>query len=226
MTPFVIRKTNYKYQLNTCVLYLETQNTFHHAKANFIYVKQMLSVTSPVHWKKNFFYHFTVWSNLPPHGPLLFRVLKNRCFSNVNTLRPRQNGHHFADNIYRCIFLNENVWIPIKISLEFVPKGPINNIPILVWIMAWRLDGAKPLSKPILVYILSEPMMICLTTHIFVTRPQWVKKGVHLTPAFRIYSQLTPWAEFWQNMYSKYALILDGVICYGKSYVKRLRSLN
>ena len=143
--------------------------------------------------------------------------VKNRCFSNVNTLRPRQNGHHFADNIYRCIFLNENVWIPIKISLEFVPKGPINNIPILVWIMAWRRPGTKPLS---------EPMMICLTTHICVTRPQWVKKGVHLTPAFRIYSQLTPWAEFWQNMYSKYALISDGVICYGKSYVNRLRSLN
>ena len=26
----------------------------------------------------------------------------------------------------------------IKISLKFVPKGPINNIPALVQIMAWR----------------------------------------------------------------------------------------
>ena len=28
-----------------------------------------------------------------------------------NTLRPRQNGCHFPDNIFKCIFLNENVWI-------------------------------------------------------------------------------------------------------------------
>ena len=30
------------------------------------------------------------------------------------------------------IFLNENVSILIKISLTFIPKGPINNIPALV----------------------------------------------------------------------------------------------
>ena len=84
----------------------------------------------------------------------------------VNTLRPRQNGRHFADDIFKCIFLNENVWIPIKISLKFVPKGPINNIPALFQIMAWRRPGDKPLS---------EPMMVSLTTHVCVTRPQWVK---------------------------------------------------
>ena len=26
-----------------------------------------------------------------------------------NTLRPRQNGRHFADDTFNCIFLNENV---------------------------------------------------------------------------------------------------------------------
>ena len=49
-----------------------------------------------------------------------------------SALRPRQNGRHFADDILKCIFLNENVWIPIEISLKFVPKGPIDNIPSLV----------------------------------------------------------------------------------------------
>ena len=83
----------------------------------------------------------------------------------INTLRPRQNGRHFADDIPKCIFLNENVWIPIEISMKFVSKGPINNIPALVQIMAWRRPGDKPLSKP---------MMVILTTHICVTRPQWV----------------------------------------------------
>ena len=59
----------------------------------------------------------------------------------INTLRPRQNEPHSADDIFKCIFLNENVRIPIKISLKFVPKGPINNMPSLVQIMAWRRPG-------------------------------------------------------------------------------------
>ena len=53
-------------------------------------------------------------------------------------MRLRQNGRHFPDDIFRCIFLNENVWISIKFSLKFVPKVRINNIPALVQIMAWR----------------------------------------------------------------------------------------
>ena len=36
----------------------------------------------------------------------------------INTLRPRQNGRHLADAIFKCILLNENVWIPNKIFPE------------------------------------------------------------------------------------------------------------
>ena len=68
-------------------------------------------------------------------------------------------------HLFKCIFSNENVWIPIKILLKFVPMCPIDNIPVLVLIMAWHIPGAKPLS---------EPMMVSLLTHICVTRPQWV----------------------------------------------------
>ena len=50
----------------------------------------------------------------------------------INTLRPRQNGRHFPDDIFKWIFLNENLSILIDISLKFVPNGPINNIPALV----------------------------------------------------------------------------------------------
>ena len=85
--------------------------------------------------------------------------------SSLNTLRPRQNGCHFADDTFKPILLNENIRISIKISLKFVLKVPIDNIPSLVQIMAWRRPGDKPLS---------EPMMVCLLTHICVTRPQWV----------------------------------------------------
>ena len=83
----------------------------------------------------------------------------------VNTLRSRQHGRHYANDIFKCIFVNENFIISIKFSLKFVLKGPINNIPALVQIVAWRRPGDKPLS---------EPMMVSLTTHICVTRPQWV----------------------------------------------------
>ena len=86
--------------------------------------------------------------------------------THFNTLRPRQNGRHFPDDIFKWIFLNENVWISNKISLKFVPKVPINNIPALVQILAWRRSGDKPLS---------EPMMVSLLMHICVNRPQWVK---------------------------------------------------
>ena len=89
-----------------------------------------------------------------------------------NTLRPRQNGRHFADDTFNRIFLNENVLISINISLKFVPRGPINNISALVQIMAWRRPGDKPLS---------EPMMVRLPTHICVTRPQWVKPTTRLS---------------------------------------------
>ena len=58
-----------------------------------------------------------------------------------NTLRPRQNGRHFADDIFKCIFVNENAWIALKILLKFAPKVRINNIPALVQIMAWRRPG-------------------------------------------------------------------------------------
>ena len=83
-----------------------------------------------------------------------------------NILRPRQNAHHFSDNIFKCIFLKENAWISTNISLKFVPKWPINNIPTLVQRMAWRRPGNKPLS---------EPMVVGLSMYICVTRPQWVK---------------------------------------------------
>ena len=83
----------------------------------------------------------------------------------VNSLRPRPNRRHFADDIFKCIFENEYEWISPRISLKIVPKVRINNIPALVQIMAWRRPGDKPLS---------EPMMASLLMHICVTRPQWV----------------------------------------------------
>ena len=85
----------------------------------------------------------------------------------LNTLRPRQNDRRFADVFFKRIFLNGDIWMSMNISLKFVPKGQINNIPALIQIMAWRRPGDKPLS---------EPMMLILLMHICVTRPQWVNR--------------------------------------------------
>ena len=113
----------------------------------------------------------------------------------VNTLRPRQNGRHFADDTFKGIFMNENVRISINISLKFVPKGIINNIPALVQIVAWRRPGDKPLS---------EPMMVDLLTHICVTRPQWVNswhgggklfKNTYCLNSFHLYH--SSWIQLW-----------------------------
>ena len=82
-----------------------------------------------------------------------------------NTLKPGQNGRHFADDLFKYIPLNWNVEISIKISLEFVPKAPFTYFPALVQIMLWRRSRDKPLSKPII---------FSLLRHICVSRPQWV----------------------------------------------------
>ena len=54
----------------------------------------------------------------------------------------------FAAEFFKWIVLNENFWITFKISLKFVPGGPINNIPALDQLMAWYRPGDKPLSEP------------------------------------------------------------------------------
>ena len=89
----------------------------------------------------------------------------DRRIPRFNTLRPRQDGRHFADDILTCIFFNENGCILIRFSLKYVRRGSIDNNLALVQIMTWRRSGDKPLS---------EPMMIISPTHIGVTRPQWV----------------------------------------------------
>ena len=81
------------------------------------------------------------WSkHVPPfrHGMLahsLMLVSHRSPEEKFNTLRPRQNGLHFADDIFNFIFANEKVWTLTKSSLKFVPKGPISKIPALFQIM-------------------------------------------------------------------------------------------
>ena len=107
---------------------------------------KQLSDVDHVYWDHEIFTtntnYICWWCGRWPHSHHLF-----------NRLKPRQNGHHFPDDIFKCILMNENVWI----SLSCVLKFPIDNIP-----------GADKQ--------LSEPMMVGLLTHICVIRPQWFNR--------------------------------------------------
>ena len=56
-----------------------------------------------------------------------------------------KNGHHFADDIFKLLFLNNDVLVLMNISLKF--KCPINNNPALVQILALCWTGNDSLSE-------------------------------------------------------------------------------
>ena len=97
----------------------------------------------------------------------------------ANILRPRQNGQQSAVDSFNCIFLTENCCVLVKISLIFVPKGPVDNNLALVQIMAWLQTDDQPLSEPIISYLLMY--MYCISVCMCVTRPQWVNARTYKT---------------------------------------------
>ena len=103
---------------------------------------------------------------MTPNHVVEFRV----CF---NTLRPRQNGRHFADDTFKRIFMNENVRISINISLKFVPKGLINNTPAWSapshylnqwWLIHWLTYASLGFNE--LTYFSVVVCLGCLLHHI------------------------------------------------------------
>ena len=68
----------------------------------------------------------------------------------INSSSPGQNGRHFADDLFKCIFLNEKFCISIRISLKIVPKCSIDNKSALVQVMVWRRTGDNPSFEPML----------------------------------------------------------------------------
>ena len=152
----------------------------------------------------------------------LYETMLRHCQSSfvvINTLRPTQNGRPFADDVFKSIFLNENVWILLMISLKFVAKGPINNIPSLVQIMTWRRPGDKPLS---------ETTMVRLQTYICVTRPQWFNDWYVTKTAIYILLLIVPMFRYSECIYKQYKCITNDLPSFfGKlklSYVKKCRN--
>ena len=94
-------------------------------------------------------YHFTIDHGYPWYKGMTYNGFSVKFWSWNIWARDKRDAI-FVDDIFKCNFLNENVWFPIKISPKCVPKCPINNIPALVQIMAWRRTGDKPLSEPMM----------------------------------------------------------------------------
>ena len=57
---------------------------------------------------------------------------------------------NLEDDIFKCIFLNENGRIMIQISSKFVSMRSVGNKPALVQIIVWRRIGDKPLLEPMM----------------------------------------------------------------------------
>ena len=125
---FISLKTN----ITSCVSVMTTQPNAEHI-AMWIYGIRSVGGTMSANWHN--YHRWRPWVLWYP----------------FSTLRPRQNGLHFAYDIFKLILKNENVCIPLTISLNFGHRAPFNNIPDLVHIMDWRRPGDKTSSEPMLV---------------------------------------------------------------------------
>ena len=122
----------------------------------------MASITTG--WQFSYTNHYTV-------GCLLVSLLS------LNASPPGQNGRHFADEIFRCISVNETFCILIRISLTFVAKGLIDNMSALVRFMVYSHAISQSL-KLYVKYNLLLDSLITDTTELICT----------LSPMLRIFS--------------------------------------
>ena len=84
-------------------------------------------------------------------------------------LAPEQNGRHFADDIFKCSLLNENVCILIQISLMFALKSLVNDV---------STGSGNDLVPDRRQAITWTSGVTCSTMPYGITRPQWVKQNL------------------------------------------------
>ena len=72
---------------------------------------------------------------MPPPGLVTMRLLE--LMSTLTRLSLDKNGRHFANDIFKWIFMSEEFCVFIQFLLTFVPKGPMTNESVLVRVMAW-----------------------------------------------------------------------------------------
>ena len=86
------------------------------------------------------------WYKCISHWILTFNTQQHKAWD----IEAEMVSVQVADDIFKCIFFNENIWISIQIWLKFAPRDPSDTRLALVQIMAWRRTGDKPLYEPII----------------------------------------------------------------------------
>ena len=152
--------------------------------------------------------------------PCLSRALWDKCGPEIDTRRLSGDwqpgfgllkcccrldkmADNLADDIFRCIFVNENIWMLNKISSKYVWECQIDNKSTLIRVTAWRRAGDKPLPEP----------MDALVSDIFRLppvriSPVWERRElvlfVHRIPFFWTSSNITKCK--WISMFLIYTL--------------------
>ena len=136
-----------------------------------------------------------------PSGNWLQLICKTKLFKTfspvqLNTLRTRQNGRHFADWHSQMHFLE---WKRLNSDWnvsDVCSKAPLNNIPTLVWIMAWCRPGDMPLSEPMMVSLRRIYASLGPSELNFITCT-----GIHLTVQYSLEYNLQ---IYWNGVYYHY----------------------
>ena len=79
-----------------------------------------------------------------------WKILKSLSHWGISTLRSKQYGWLFVDDILECIVLTENMRVLIEIPLKFALKGAIDNKSALVQVWSWCRSGDMPLPGTML----------------------------------------------------------------------------
>ena len=113
--PFVCKKNTFRWIMCTLIIFVSSDKN----ASSPIYLKRLHAGTTLI---------------VTENWILKLNKGKNFCITSCR-YKARFSPSYFADDIIKCIFLNENVWISLTISLKFIPRVRIDNIPALVQIM-------------------------------------------------------------------------------------------
>ena len=96
------------------------------------------------HWQNPYWNRYFLAMSLPENQGVAYIM----CFSIGKHIKDGTKWQYLTDNIFNCIFINENVFIVIEISMTFIPKCPIGNKSTWEQVMAWHQTGdLGPISK-------------------------------------------------------------------------------
>ena len=98
---------------------------------------------------------------------MLPEVARKTNSSSINTFRLRQNGHHFADDMFKFILLYKVIMLQLKFDWFIFPKGPIDNPSTLFQVMAWHRT-CRIYASPGLSELMMESKVGCtrkMSTH-------------------------------------------------------------